>query len=165
MQSKASERAKEKRKASQPTKVLQKARKRKRKFVYADRRTNDARLEEFLKAYFINKQTYKKNLMDAIRAFDEKEGKKHKYAEIYRNAGISKQVFYEMLKRPPKKDTLIKIALALEVTLKKAEELLESAGYYLTYCSYKDLIFRFCLKKGIFDILKINEWIKEKSQS
>jgi len=150
-----------------PSRAKQRAKEKREKRKKARPRNghkNNVQLESFLKTYIRPK--YKAILKEAFRAYDEKKGKTHKYVDIYKiKAGISKQVFYEMLKRPPEKETLIKMAFVLEVTYKMAKELLESANYSFKNCSYRDLIFKFCFKRGIFDILKVNEFLKQHKET
>ena len=167
----ARQRAKEKtakRKASKSAKNLKKASPKHKKLRYADEPryvSDDIRLGEFLRASSIsvNKNKYQKNINEALRAFCEKKGR-FKNADIYRNADISKQTFYDLLKLPPSKETLIKVAFVLEVTLKKAKELLESADYSFRDYSNRDLVFQFCFKRGIFDFIEINELLKQSNE-
>ncbi len=168
--SRAAQRAKEKtakRKASKPAKNLKKASPKRKKLRYADEPryvSDNIRLGKFLKSSIsVNKNKYQKNINEALRAFYEKKGR-FKNADIYRNADISKQTFYDLLKLPRSKETLIKVAFVLEVTLKKAKELLESAGYSFRDSSNRDLVFEFCFKRGIFDFIEINELLKQNNE-
>ena len=57
----------------------------------------------------------------------------------------------------PAKDTCVAIALALELPLSKAEDLLSRAGYTLSHSSKRDAILEFCFSEGLFDVGMVND--------
>ncbi|MCL2101618.1 MAG: hypothetical protein FWH22_07895, partial [Fibromonadales bacterium] len=104
-----------------------------------------------------NKKTFYSVLMDAKEALDKKNGKKQKISKIYKKAYVSKQVFSSIFNGViPQKDTVFKLAFALESSLEEAEEILKYAGYSFGNCIKRDLILKSCFEKGIIDILEIN---------
>ena len=87
----------------------------------------------------------------------DKTGKKD--AEIYKKANISKQHFSKIRNNPnykPTKPTAIALALALELDLKDTKDLLGRAGYALTNSSKFDLIIRYFIEQGNYNVVEIN---------
>ncbi len=83
-----------------------------------------------------------------------------KDSEFYKSAGITKQVFSIIRSNEdyqPKKETAIGAALALKLDMEGAEDLLERAGYAFSPTSKFDVIITYCIKKGIYDIMEVNE--------
>jgi len=79
---------------------------------------------------------------------------------IYKKAGIDRKHFSKIRSNPsyrPKKNTIIALALALELNQDETEELLSSAGYSLSDSDTSDLVIQFCLEKKIYDIDLVNE--------
>jgi len=118
-------------------------------------------LETFLR----NQEQFKSILTKAIGNFDKKNEKVHEYAEIYKKALISKQVFSNLFhRRTPSKDTVILLAFGLEYTLQEAEELLKHAGYFLGDCIKRDMIFKFCFENETFNIRDVNKLLKQEGE-
>ncbi|GAA0338447.1 hypothetical protein GCM10008967_30910 [Bacillus carboniphilus] len=81
-------------------------------------------------------------------------------AEIYKKAGLDRKHFSKIRSNPnyrPKKNTIIALALALELDLEDTEELLHAAGYSLSESDTTDLIIQFFLEKQMYDIHAINQ--------
>ncbi|WP_088066710.1 hypothetical protein [Gottfriedia luciferensis] len=79
---------------------------------------------------------------------------------IYKKAGIDRKHFSKIRSNPnylPKKNTIIALALALELEQVEVEELLCSAGYTLSFSETSDLVIQFCLERNIYDIDFVNE--------
>lgn len=103
-------------------------------------------------------------LMQADAGFTEtllnlidKTGKKD--SEIYKRANISKQHFSKIrnnLAYKPTKPTAIALALALELSLEDTKDLIGRAGYALTNCSKFDLIIRYFIEQGNYNVVEIN---------
>jgi hypothetical protein len=105
---------------------------------------------------FINKKR-KPTLQKVLFQFIDKKSVTD--AEIYKKAGIDRRHFSKIRSNPnyrPGKNTVIALALALELTKKETEKLLSSAGYTLSESETSDLIIQFCLEKKIYDILQVN---------
>ncbi len=56
-----------------------------------------------------------------------------------------------------KKNTIIALALALELNKKETDELLSPAGYSLSDSDTCDLVVQFCLEKKIYNIHDVNQ--------
>lgn len=87
----------------------------------------------------------------------DKAGKKD--SQIYKKANISKQHFSKIRNNPdykPTKQTAIALALALELSLEDTKDLIGRAGYALTNSSKFDLIIRFFIEQGNYNVVEIN---------
>ena len=87
----------------------------------------------------------------------DRTGKKD--SEIYKKANLSKQHFSKIRKNPhykPTKQTAIALALALELDLEQTRDLLGRAGFALTNSSKFDLIIRYFIEQGNYNIVEIN---------
>ena len=96
----------------------------------------------------------------------DKTGKKD--SEIYKKANISKQHFSKIRNNPnykPTKPTAIALALALELSLEDAKDLIGRAGYALTNSSKFDLIIRYFIEQGNYNVVEINIALYEFDQT
>lgn len=108
------------------------------------------------------------SLEDALKAADmgfseallrriDKSGKKD--SEIYKKANISKQHFSKIRNNPnykPTKATALAFAVALELDLEETKELIGRAGFALTNSSKQDLIVKYFIEQGNYNIIEIN---------
>ena len=82
-----------------------------------------------------------------------------KDSEIYKRANLSKQHFSKIRNNPnykPTKPTAIALALALELDLEATKDLIGRAGYALTNSSKFDLIIRYFIEQGNYNVVEIN---------
>ena len=96
----------------------------------------------------------------------DKTGKKD--SEIYKKANISKQHFSKIRNNPnykPTKPTAIALALALELSLDDTKDLIGRAGYALTNSSKFDLIIRYFIEQGNYNVVEINVALYEFDQT
>lgn len=96
----------------------------------------------------------------------DKTGKKD--SEIYKKALLSKQHFSKIRNNPnykPTKPTAISLALALELDLDATKDLIGRAGYALTNSSKFDLIIRYAIEHGKYNLVEINCMLFEHDQS
>ena len=96
----------------------------------------------------------------------DKTGKKD--SEIYKKACISKQHFSKIRNNPhyqPTKPTAIAFALALELDLEETHDLIGRAGFTLSKSSKFDLIIRYFIEQGNYNVVKINMALYEFDQS
>ena len=96
----------------------------------------------------------------------DKTGKKD--SEIYKRANISKQHFSKIRNNPnykPTKPTAIALALALELSLEDTKDLIGRAGYALTNSSKFDLIIRYFIEQGNYNVVEINIALYEFDQT
>ena len=97
--------------------------------------------------------TFSEKLLELI------EAKGRKASEIYAKAGITKTHFSKIKADKdyhPTKETALAFAIALHLDLDETTDLLRRAGYSISHSSESDLIVEFYIKKGIYNIDRIN---------
>lgn len=80
-------------------------------------------------------------------------------SQVYKKAGMDRRHFSKIRSNPeykPTKNTVVSLALALELDKSKTNELLSSAGYSLSKSEVFDLIILFCIEKKIYKIDDVN---------
>lgn len=90
------------------------------------------------------------------------DNKNLKDSDVYNKVNIDRRLFSKIRSNKdyhPSKDTIILLGIALELSEKELEELLNIASYSLPYNNEYDLIIRFCFINKIFDINTINEFL------
>lgn len=103
---------------------------------------------------------------ETLLSLIKKKGLKN--ATVYKRANISKQHFSKLINDPnakPSKQTAIALSLALELNLDATRDLIGRAGYALTNSSTFDLIIRYFIEHGQFNVSKINIALYEFDQS
>jgi len=95
----------------------------------------------------------------------DRTGKKD--SQIYKKANLSKQHFSKIRNNPhyrPTKATALALAVALELDLDETRDLIGRAGYALTNSSKFDLIIRYFIQQGNYNIMEINLALFEHDQ-
>lgn len=98
-----------------------------------------------------------KNFSDMLNYYlDQKE---MTAPDIYTWIAISRQSFSEIMsgKKKPKKDTVIQIAIRLQLTLPQLEEFLSKAGHSLSDANEEDRLVKELFASQCYDLFKYNE--------
>ena len=117
----------------------------------ADEASLDESLEDLLSC---RQETFSQKLLSLI---DQKD---YRDAEVYHRANLDRRHFAKIRSNPayaPKKNTLLALCIALRLDLQESEDLLRRAGYAFSPCSHADLIVRYFIEHGRYDIFDINE--------
>lgn len=87
-----------------------------------------------------------------------------KDSDVYNKVHIDRRLFSKIRSDKnyhPSKETIILLAMALELKENELEELLDSASYSLPKNNKYDLIIRFCFINRIFKLADVNELLYE----
>lgn len=92
------------------------------------------------------------------------EAKGQTNAEVYNRAIISKQLFSKIKLNPdyhPDKATAMRLCVGAQLNLDETKDLLARAGYALSPCDKRDIIFSFFIEREIFDMIEIDIALEE----
>lgn len=109
-------------------------------------------LEEFIKKE--KNESFSEMLMRLIWEKNESE------VEVYRKAGITPQHFSKIRSRrgyQPTKETVLALALALELDLPQTKDLLRAAGLAFTHADKRDIVVEYFIINRNWDIFSVNE--------
>ncbi len=84
-------------------------------------------------------------------------------AEVYKKANIDRKLFSKIIGKTdysPRTDTIIALALALELDIFQTNELLKSAGRALSG-SERDALLRLCIERKIYNIMHVDTLLFE----
>ena len=98
-------------------------------------------------------QTFVDRVIALIRVRDVKDSAVYKAAQIDRRL-FSKMMSDRMYK--PSKDTAIAVALALQLPLTQASDLLSRAGYAFSHSDKRDVVIEYFFRERIYDLIDIN---------
>jgi hypothetical protein len=119
----------------------------------------DTELENFIK------DNRKPTFHQILFSFIDKKGASD--SDVYKSAGVDRRHFSKIRSNPdyrPGKNTVIALALALELNKKETDRLLSAAGYSLSESNTFDLIILFFLDKEIYDLYSVNQALDYFSQ-
>jgi len=103
-----------------------------------------------------------KTFSERLVALIEKKG--YKPADIYLNAGVTKQHFSKIRTNPdyhPSKETALAFAIVLQLTIEETRELISSAGFTLSSSNRRDLVVECLIKERVYDIDIVNDILDE----
>ena len=84
--------------------------------------------------------------------------------EVYKRAIITKQLFSKIKKNSeyhPDKMTAMRLCVGAKLNLDETKDLLARAGYALSPCDKRDIIFSFFIEREIFDMIEIDIVLEE----
>ena len=116
---------------------------------------NESALEERMKHM---SDTFQEYLMYLISA------KKLTNAEVYKKAIVTKQLFSKIKLNPdyhPDKATAMRLCVGARLNLDETKDLLARAGYALSPCDKRDIIFSFFIEHEVFDMIEIDIALEE----
>ena len=85
-------------------------------------------------------------------------------AEVYKRALITKQLFSKIKLNPkyhPDKATAMRLCVGAKLNLDETKDLLARAGYALSPCDKRDIIFSFFLEHEVYDMIEIDIALEE----
>ena len=85
-------------------------------------------------------------------------------AEVYKRAIITKQLFSKIKLNPqyhPDKGTAIRLCVGAKLSLDETIDLLARAGYALSPCDKRDIIFSFFIENQVYDMIEIDIALEE----
>ena len=84
--------------------------------------------------------------------------------ECYKRANIDRKLFSKIRSNPaykPSKPTVVALAVALELPLDEARDMIGKAGFSLTHSSKFDIIVEYCIAHRVFNVFEINNVLFE----
>ena len=85
-------------------------------------------------------------------------------AEVYKRAIITKQLFSKIKLNPqyhPDKATAMRLCVGARLSMDETIDLLARAGYALSPCDKRDIIFSFFIENNVFDMIEIDIALEE----
>lgn len=85
-------------------------------------------------------------------------------AEVYKRALVTKQLFSKIKLNPnyhPDKATAMRLCVGAGLSLDETKDLLARAGYALSPCDKRDIIFSFFIEHEVFDMIEIDIALEE----
>ena len=102
-------------------------------------------------------------IQDTLIEYIER-GNYKKDSEVYKKAGLSRQVWSQIMhrsKHTPSRSTIFPLILALQLSFEDATRLLASAGLAFNYSNPVDCIVRKQIEKKNYNVMKVNYLLEE----
>ena len=102
--------------------------------------------------------TTNKTFVDTLIVHINKKGMRD--SEVYKAAQIDRRLFSKIMsdrQYKPAKDTAIALAIALQLSLDEANDLLSRAGYTFSHSNKKDIIIEYFFREHIYKLDDINQ--------
>lgn len=83
-----------------------------------------------------------------------------KDSEVYHKAGIDRKLFSKIRSNNnyrPSKNTVIRLAIGLELDFDRTQDLLAKSGYTLTRSKKEDIVVEYFIKEKRFNIMDLND--------
>lgn len=90
--------------------------------------------------------------------------KKLDHVEVYKRGGVDRRLFSKIIsdyEYTPSKKTVIALAIGMRLNLEETETLLNKAGFHLSEDILFDMILKFFIKTGNYDLVDINTALYE----
>ena len=87
--------------------------------------------------------------------------------EIYKAAQMDRKLYSKMISDKnyhPAKDTVLALAIALQLSLSDTEDLLARAGFTLSHSIRRDVIIEYFIKQGAGNLSKINAFLYDEGE-
>ena len=81
-------------------------------------------------------------------------------AACYKRANVDRRLFNKIKNNPayrPSKQTALAFAIALELPMNEAKELLMKAGFALSHSNKEDIVVEYCIMTGNYNLIEINQ--------
>ena len=85
-------------------------------------------------------------------------------AEVYKRAIVTKQLFSKIKLNPdyhPDKATAMRLCMGAKLNLDETKDLLARAGYALSPCDKRDIIFSFFIEREVYDMIELDIVLEE----
>ena len=127
---------------------------------------DDASYDEFLEE---NESALKERMQHISDTFQQYllfliEARGLTNSEVYKRAIITKQLFSKIKVNPdyhPDKATAMRLCVGAKLNLDETKDLLARAGYALSPCDKRDIIFSFFIEHKVFDMIEIDIALEE----
>lgn len=103
-------------------------------------------------------QSVNQTFVDTLLHYINEKGVRD--SEVYKAAQVDKRLFSKMVSNreyKPSKDTAIALALALELSLEEATDMLSRAGYTFSHSNKRDIIIEFFFREKVYNLMDAND--------
>ena len=118
--------------------------------------------DEYGKALAVRMRHLKDTFSEYLLYLIESKGMTN--AEVYKRALVDKKLFAKIKNDPdyhPTKMTAMCLCIGARLNLDETTDLLSRAGYALSPCSKTDIIFRYFIEHGIYDMIELDIQLEE----